>query len=339
MNILIIGGTRNMGYALTLRLVEAGHQVTLLNRGIGEAVLPESVYRLRADRTDPQQMRRALLAKSFDVVVDFVMFNEREAATIVELLRDSVGHYIFISTGQIYLVRENIERPFSEAQYAGLLIPAPKEKSYSYEEWRYGMDKRGAEDVFARAYQEQHFPYTSLRLPMVNSERDPFKRLYSYILRLQDGGPILIPETPNHPLRHVYGGDVVRAIELLIQTGAGKGRAFNISQDETVSIDEFLTILGGLMQVEPKIRRFKQSELEANGFLPYCSPFSDRWMSELDNTLSKTEIGMTYTPLPDYLAKLVEHYEVTRPAVPVGYKRRNAEIQFAQSRDSVMSNE
>jgi nucleoside-diphosphate-sugar epimerase len=330
-NILIIGGTRNMGYALTRQLAEAGHQVTILNRGRNAEDLPDSIHRLRADRTDAQQMRRALQGKSFHMVIDFVMFNEREAQTMVELLRGNVGQYIFISSGQVYLVRENITRPFTEASYDGLLIPPPRPNTYAYEEWRYGMDKRGAEDTFARAHAEQGFPCTSLRLPMVNSERDPMRRLYSYVLRLKDGGPLLIPETPSYPLRHIYAGDVVRVIRQLVDTGAGIGKAYNISQDETLTIDEFLNHVGNLLGVEPKIKRFRQLELEANGFLPDCSPFSDNWMSELDNTLSKTELGVTYTPFTTYLAKIIAHYETMRPATPVGYKRRNAEIQFAQA--------
>lgn len=315
-NILVIGGTRNMGYSLTQQLIEAGHRVTLLNRGMQADDLPPTIARLRADRTDMGQMRRALLAKTFDVVVDFVMYNANEARMIVDLLKNNVGHYLFISSGQVYLVREQIERPFREDQYAGRLIPAPKENTYAHAEWLYGMDKRGAEDVFAQAHAEHDFPYTSLRFPMVNSERDPLKRLYSYIVRLRDGGPILLPETPNLPLRHIDAGDAVRAIQRLIGLGLPPRRAYNFAQDETVTIDEFLHLMGQIMGVTPHLRRFKHSELEANGFLPDCSPFSDRWMSAVTNDLSKSELGMTYTPLADSLQKLITYYEREKPPVP-----------------------
>lgn len=334
-NILVIGGTRNMGYSLVLRLLERGHTVTILNRGIDPDNLPDSVHRLRADRTDPQQMRRALLAKSFDAVVDTVMFRGPEAETIVDLLKGRIGHYIFLSTGQVYLVRENIERPFKEEDYEGRLIPPPKDNTFAYEEWRYGVDKRAAEDVFAKAWAENGFPYTSFRMPMVNSERDGFNRLYNYILRLADGGPILAPETPKYPLRHVYAGDVVSALVKVVESGMGKGRAYNISQDETVSLDEFIAILGDIMKVQPHIVRFKRSELEAAGFLPDCSPFSERWMSELDNTRSKTELGIEYTPLALYLEKLVRYYEYHKPPKPVSYKRRHAEIQMVAMYKSI----
>jgi nucleoside-diphosphate-sugar epimerase len=329
-NILIIGGSQNMGYKLVLRLLEAGHRVTVLNRGMRPDSLPAGVHRLRADRTDIQQMRRALLAKQFDVVVDFVMFNERDAQAAVELFANNTDRYIMISSGQVYLVREGIERPYKESEFAGRLLPAPKANTFAYEEWSYGMNKRLAEDVFINAHADSGFPFTSVRLPMVNSERDPFLRLYNYILRLKDGHPILIPETPNYPLRHVYANDVVQALFDMMENGTGIGRSYNLSQDESVTIDEFMALLAETMGLEAKLLRAKNSILEANGFLPYCSPFSERWMSELDNTLSKEELGVTYTPLPDYLQTLVAHYVKNKPTKPVGYKRRQAEIQFAQ---------
>ena len=71
--------------------------------------------------------------------------------------------------------------------------------------------------------------------------------------------------------------------------------------------------------------------LVANGFLPDCSPFSDTWMSELDNTRSKAELGMTYTPPSTYLPDLVAQFRQKAPNPPAGYRRRNAERNLAAS--------
>jgi nucleoside-diphosphate-sugar epimerase len=149
------------------------------------------------------------------------------------------------------------------------------------------------------------------------------------VLRLQDGGPILVPSTPNFPLRHVYAGDVVRALLQLIETGAGKGQAFNISQDEVVTLDEFLNILGNVMGREPAIVQIPRATLEANGFLPDCSPFSERWMSEMDNTRGKVELGLDYTPLPTYLETIVNSYAAHDIPDPVSYRRRHSEKSLA----------
>jgi nucleoside-diphosphate-sugar epimerase len=330
MQILIIGGTRNVGHYLTLALLKAEHTITLVNRGKTPDDLPEALERLRADRTDSAALERALGGRQFDVVVDNALYKRPEAETIIRLLNGRVGHYIFLSSGQVYLVREGLERPFSEDDYEGRVMPAPKAATFAYAEWLYGYDKRQVEDAMSRAWQEQQFPFTSLRLPMVNSERDHFGRLYSYVLRLQDGGPILVPETPDHWLRHIYAGDVVQAILRCIQKGPGTGRAYNLSQEETTSLDDFLSIVGDLLGVQPHLLRYRRGLLEANGFLPDCSPFSERWMSELTNARSKSELGMVYTPLRDYLAKIIAYYQTDPPREPIGYRRRHAELKFAE---------
>jgi nucleoside-diphosphate-sugar epimerase len=327
MKILIIGGTRNLGHQLVLALLADGQTVTVLNRGKTRDELPPEVERLRADRKDAEAMQAALKGRSFDAVVDFALFNETDAQSSLDLLNGRCGHYIFISTGQVYLVREGLERPFSESDYAGRLLPAPKPNTFGYEEWLYGFQKRQAEDIIRAGWESSGFPFTSLRLPMVNSERDHFNRLYAYILRIRDGGPILIPETPQYPLRHVYGGDAVKAIHLLLQTGKGKGEAYNISQDETVDLkEEFIPLLSDILgHPTPAMVEVKRSLLEANGFLPDCSPFSERWMSELTNDLSKSAFGMVYTPLRQYLENIVAYYDAHPPKEPASYRRRHSE--------------
>lgn len=332
MNILILGGTRNMGHLLTWALLDAGHTVTVLNRGKTAHELPEHVEQLHADRTVAAQLERALRGRTFDVVVDFILFNGEEAETIVDLLHGKTGHYIFISTGQVYLLRDGATKPYKESDYSGALMAEPALNTYDHEEWAYGYHKRRAEDVLARAASERNFSYTALRLPMVNGTRDPFNRLYGYMLRIKDGGPILVPETPNAPLRHIYAPDVVRAVMTVIDKGQTEHPAYNISQDETVTLSDFLHIMGDAMGEAPNIVTLERDILVANGFLPDCSPFSDTWMSELDNTLSKSALNMTYTPLKDYLAHLVSHYTENPPKQPASYQRRPAEKQFALMR-------
>ncbi len=328
--ILIIGGTRNMGYYLSQHLVESGADLTLLNRGITRDDLPSSIHRLHVDRTNHRQMRRALLGKRFDVVIDFVLYNGDETRTVIELFRDNIEHYIVLSSGQVYLVREGLERPYREADYDGDLMPAPDEISYAYGEWRYGVQKREVEDELRAEHVRSGFPFTALRLPMVNSVRDPYNRLYNYYLRLRDGGAILVPDAPDFVLNHVDGLDVVKVMASLIGGAAGQGRAYNIAQDEHISHEEFLITLAEIMGTTGRMVTAKRSDLVANGFLPDCAPFSERWMSALDNSLSKEELGVAYTPLADSLKALVEYYDAHRLPHPLTYRRRRAELQFAE---------
>lgn len=330
--ILIIGGTRNLGHQLTLELLRLGHRVTIFNRGKTRDELPPEVERLHGDRSDPAQLESALNGRTFDAVVDNAIYKEDEAHAVARILQGKTNHYLFLSSGQVYLVREGLSRPFVERDYAGPVMPAPRPESYDYNEWLYGVDKRRVEDALIRAWEKSGFPFTCLRIPMVNSERDHFSRLYGYFLRLRDGGPLLIPDQPDLPLRHIYGKDVVQALVNLIDSGRGKGKAYNISQEETLSHEAFINLLAELMHTQADIRRIKRADLDANGFLPDCAPFGERWMSELDNTRSKQELGMVYSPLREYLVALVSHYNNQPPPKPASYQRRQAEIQFASER-------
>jgi nucleoside-diphosphate-sugar epimerase len=208
----------------------------------------------------------------------------------------------------------------------------PKSDESNYSNWLYGFDKRAAEDVFAKAWAERKFPFTSLRLPMVNSERDSHERIYGYFLRLLDDGPILVPEGADLPVRHVYGEDVVQAITRLAGSDLGKGSAYNIAQDETQSLDQFLEVLAEAVHRPLKIIRVPREELDREGLLPECSPFSGQWMSSIENAHSKAELGMQYTAVASYVKKLVSYYQAIPTKKIEGYTQRAKELKLAESK-------
>jgi nucleoside-diphosphate-sugar epimerase len=335
-DILIIGGTRNLGHLLTLQLLAAGHHVSVFNRGQTPDELPAEVTRLHGDRSDPIQLKQTLAGRSFEAVVDTTLYNGPDAQAVIKILDGRVGSYIFISTGQVYLVREGLLRPFKEEDYyRGEAMLAPlAEHVFDYENWLYGVEKRAAEDILAAAWTERRFPFVSLRLPMVHSERDHFGRIYGYFLRLRDGGPILLPSGPRLPVRHIYGEDVVKAVMTVLRPGPWAGRAYHISQEETLSLDEFLALLAEVAGYPLRTVTIDRALLERQQFLPGCSPFSSLWMSELDNERSKTELGLTYTPVPVCLEKLVDYYHQTQLPVPAGYQRRAEELELANMKNS-----
>lgn len=189
MDILIVGGTRFVGYQLVWRLIAGGHRVTLLNRGTRLDPFGDRVQRLRADRTS-NEFDAALAGRTFDACVDFAVYTGDDARRAVAALASRAGHYVMISTGQVYLVRQDCPRPAREGDYDGLLMPEPDEHD-DHEEWSYGVHKREAEDVLASAWMASGFPSTRLRIPMVNGERDHFRRIEGYLWRLLDGGPLI----------------------------------------------------------------------------------------------------------------------------------------------------
>jgi len=329
LKVLIVGGNRFLGHELALRLVAAGHTVTLFNRGTLEDALGSRVERLRGDRKTDDFERR-LAGRDFDAAVDFAAFDAEDGRRAAETLEGRVGHYLAISTGQVYLVRESCPRPARESDYQGPLLPQPQD-AFDRGQWDYGIQKRGLEDALALAWERRCFPATRLRIPMVSGERDHFRRLERYLWRLLDGGPLLLPGGGERVTRHVYSGSVVKAIQSLLGREASFGRAYNLAQDETPTLRELLTALASLLGAEARLVDVSLDALRAAGLdALLLSPFSGQWMSFLDPGLAKAELGFRHEPLASYLDKILTSFLAHPPTdPPPGYEHRAKERQLA----------
>ena len=115
----------------------------------------------------------------------------------------------------------------------------------------------------------------------------------------------------------------------VFETRVWKGRVYNIAQDETLTLEDFLILLAEITGQTLNLKPIDRTILENLQLLPDCSPFSDPWMSELDNQRSKQELGMQYTPLPVYLEKMIRYYQDSQLPMPEGYQRRGEEINLA----------
>jgi len=319
-----------VGYDLAWRLLAGGHDVTLFNRGrLGDPFGPR-VERLRGDRTTGD-FERLLAGRRFDATVDFAAFAAADAQQVVRGLGGGAGHYVLVSSGQVYLVRTPRPSPAREEDYDGALMAEPPAGDGDHADWAYGMGKRAAEDVLAAAFAREGFPSTRLRIPMVNGERDYHRRLEGYLWRILDGGPVLVPDGGSHRVRPVYARDVARAIAGLLLRAETFGRAYNLCQEETPTLVEVLEALAALLGAPPRLVPVSRAELEAAGLDPgLLSPFSGRWMSFLDPGRARRELGFAPTPLGAGLGSIVAAFLAHPPAAPPeAYATRARELELA----------
>jgi len=324
MNVLVIGGNRFMGLGLVWRLLCGGHRVTLLNRGHLTDPFGDRVERIRADRSS-DAFDAALAGRTFDRVVDFAGFSADDAARAVRVLGGRVGHLVFISTGQVYLVRKGCPIPSREDDYAGPVMssaPSPAD----HDDWLYGIGKRGAEDVLAAA---PALPSTRLRIPMVNGEHDHKRRIESYVWRILDGGPLAVPRA-GAVARHVYSGAVVRAIAQLIEAPPHPGQAFNLAQPEQLTVRALIERIAHHLGARPELVELPAARLEDAGLsVRAASPFSSAWMSLLDPARAVAELGFEHPPLDVYLDSILASLFAAWPATPPeGYAQRPRELEL-----------
>ena len=93
MRALVIGGNRFLGVELTAQLLAQGHEVTLLNRGNLVDPFGARVKRIKADRST-DAFDAALAGTTWDVVIDFALFDGPQAARLLRVLEGRVGHLV-----------------------------------------------------------------------------------------------------------------------------------------------------------------------------------------------------------------------------------------------------
>ena len=321
MNVLVIGGNRFMGRGLVWRLLCGGHRVTVLNRGNQPDPFGDRVERIRADRANAG-FDHALAGRSFDRAVDFAGFTADDARRAVRVLAGQVGHYVFVSTGQVYLVREGCPWPAREIDYAGPVMAQPPSPA-DHDDWEYGIGKRGAEDVLATS---PELPSTRLRIPMVNGELDHKQRVESYVWRLLDGGPLIVPRA-GAIARHVYSGAVIAAIAGLLEAPPPAGQAYNLAQAEQPTLRELIERIARRAGARAELIELPAETLEEAGVsVRAASPFSSSWMSLLDPARAVAELDFEHPPLDVYLDSIIASLFAAWPGEPpAGYAQRGRE--------------
>ncbi|QES53117.1 reductase [Streptomyces venezuelae] len=209
--ILVIGGSRYFGKTLVTRAVEAGDEVTVLNRGSGAP--PSGAGRLVADRDDEEALRAALGGRDFDVVVDQVCYTPLQAAVARRVFTGRTGRYVMTSTMEVYdpatLPAGPEDRvpapapalapaPVTEASLDPARLPLPGAAGGTPGPWPayvYAEGKRQAEAVFLR---DPAFPCVSVRAAHVlgGGPAEFTGRLAHYVERIGAGTPVDVHEAP-----------------------------------------------------------------------------------------------------------------------------------------------
>jgi len=327
MKVLIIGGARFLGYHLVRRLLQDGHEVTLFNRGLTPDDFGGSVRRVRGDRTDHDGFRRKLGPEMFDAVVDMVAYKAEDSRSAVESFRGRIGHYIHISSGAVYFVTKDFPCPLREEDFDREVLPRPARRDGW---WVYGSGKRQCEEALAAAVREDRFPATVLRLPIVQGERDYTQRAYSYIMRVADGRPVILPDGGLCPATYIYQDDVIRTIARNLGNAKSFGQAYNLAQPEIVTLRAFVHKAASLMNLAPELVEIPSDVLDRSGLGTEFSPFSLRRPFVMDTAKAERDLGFITTPFEDWMAKIVRWFrEEYRGGPRDTYATRDREVDLA----------
>lgn len=232
--IVIIGGSGHVGSYLVPQLVEGGHEVVNVSRGVASPYRPHfawnSIEHVMLDRTAEEKERRfgaKIAGLRPDIVVDMISFDVPSTQQLVEALRGKIEHYLFCSS--IWVYGRLFAVPSTEADPPNPIDP-------------YGTGKAEIESWLMRDARRTGFPATCFRPGHIVGEGwhpiNPIGNLdpdvFSSIAR---GDALVLPNLGLEMLHHVHADDVAHWIGCAIANRAAAiGEVFNTVSEQAVTL-------------------------------------------------------------------------------------------------------
>jgi 2'-hydroxyisoflavone reductase len=203
LEILILGGTGFTGPEQVEYAIERGHKVTLFNRNRTRPdFFKGKVEQLLGDLNDNVE---SLKGKKFDVVIDNPTTFPAWVRNAAQHLKGNTGHYIFISTESVYATND---KPGADESEPTLPMPADVDP-YTLVRENAGRHY-GALKAFSEREVEKHYPgiNTIIRPGLIVGPLDRSDRFTYWPVRIDKGGEVLAPNTPNDPTQYIDSRDI-----------------------------------------------------------------------------------------------------------------------------------
>lgn len=285
MKVLFIGGNGNISWWCVECALAQGHDVYELNRGMTRKTrraVQSQVHEIITDIRDYNAVLEKISDIYFDVVCDFICFNEEQARQAVKLFAARTKQYIAISSEAVYQ-RKSEYLPF-------------KEDTPQYDETvedDYIVGKIQVEKVLMEAYKTQGFPVTIvrpgytydtiMRVPVGhNCFTAPQKFLNGYpLLMLGDGENLVAP---------LHSKDFARAFVELIGNDNTIGEAYHITGEQLITWNEMAKATLNALGVDSEniIHIPHEEAMEMTDFYSKIVNRQQMWHYLYDNTKIKS---------------------------------------------------
>ena len=306
---LVLGGAGFIGVAACKELMRRGVETI----AAGRKDRPYGVFTsyVTIDRFDEAQLKKTLDSVQPDVLLDLACFTPAEINAAMRVFRGE--RYVFVSTGVYPSLNGRAAR---EEDFVPLEGEPPDMLDYL-------EGKRWCETVLARSHD---FPWTVIRPPAVFGPADHTLRIAAYIQRVEDGGPLLVPEESYEQQAGLsWVKDIGYACALACDLRKDLAHKAYNAAFEGVSVR---SLIEGIAQAMGKPARMHPMPFEElpDGASPYGPDPRRSAGYVLDR--ARKELGFEPSALEDALAETLAWYRVARPSHP-GYANRAKELALA----------
>ncbi|MGD8276864.1 MAG: NAD-dependent epimerase/dehydratase family protein [Gemmatimonadota bacterium] len=279
LSILILGGTNLTGPHHVRYALERGHSVSIFTRGRTQPGLFqdafENVEHLIGDRADNL---KALEGRTWDAVIDASGSNEAWTRDSAQLLKDSVGTYMYISSTGVYYpyltsdIHEDKEL---------VLVDESEGKNVAS---RYGVMKALSEIEARKAFGERT---TVVRPGYIVGPLDKTHRGTYWPDRLTRGGEVLVPGKKTDQVQQIDVRDLTEWNIHLLENGTHG--VFNATGPASLmTMEEFVYGMRAATSSEPTWTWIEDYDFLAQNRVFYAIP----WILPVDDNLGSQRINI-----------------------------------------------
>ena len=303
MRLLLLGGPRFLGRAVTDAALAGGHEVTFFNRGRTNPELYPEVERIVGDRAGDLG---GLRGRSWDAVIDTCGYLPEVVRASAEALAES-GVYCFVSSLSVYKDFTYVNDEDSPVAELGDL-PANEVTNESYGPLK-ALCEDAVRDVFgARAL--------VVRPGLIVGPHDPTGRFTYWPHRIARGGEVLAPAPPESPTQVIDVRDLgTWIVELCGRRVSGTYNATHpgVSWEQLLdtcrrfaSTDAKITWVSSEFLVEEEVGEWMELPL---WLVDPSMAYADR--VDVSRAL---EAGLTFRPLEETVRGTLDEAETTDTA-------------------------
>ena len=246
LKILILGGTSFLGPHQAKYAVDRGHQVSIFTRGKTKpTVNKESFEKVEQLIGDRENNLSALENRSWDVVIDNSGRNVKWTRDTAQLLKDSCGLYLYISSTGVYF--PYFTGNLKETKEVLLKEPENIEDENLKLEYWYGVMKANSELEAKKAFGEDRS--IIVRPTYMFGPGDRTDRFTHWPIRLAKGGDVLVPGKKDDPVQYIDVRDVAEwCIRLAEEKLTGTFNA--VGPKDSITMQEFVSGAAKTFEVE-----------------------------------------------------------------------------------------